>query len=79
MHPYYDRTRKHWHSETLTSLSWLSLARTLGPNQRLELAGARHGAGNAKKDEEKTQEYSDYRYGLGVTAKQKLTPKITQR
>ena len=47
MHPYYDRTRTHWHSETLSYLSWLSLARTLGPIQRLELAGARHGAGAA--------------------------------
>ena len=31
MHPYYDRTRTHWHSETLTPLSrasWLSLAST---------------------------------------------------
>ena len=47
MHPFYDRTRTHWHSETLSYLSRLSLARTLGPIQRLELAGARHGAGAA--------------------------------
>ena len=47
MHPYYDRTRTHWHSETLTSFSWLSLAHTLAPIQRFELAGARHGAGAA--------------------------------
>ena len=50
MHPYYDMTRTHWQSETLISLSlsWFSLARTLGPNQRLELAGARHGAGRPR-------------------------------
>ena len=47
MHPFYDRTRTHWHSETLSYLSRLSLARTLGPIQRLKLAGARHGAGAA--------------------------------
>ena len=56
LHPFFDRitqssycplTRTHWHSETLSNLSRLSLARTLGPIQRLELAGARHGAGAA--------------------------------
>ena len=50
LHPFFDRitqssycplTRTHWHSETLSNLSRLSLARTLGPIQRLELAGAR--------------------------------------
>ena len=40
---FYDRTRTHSHSETLSYLylSRLSLARTLRPIQRLELAGAR--------------------------------------
>jgi hypothetical protein len=46
IHPY-ARTRTHWHSETLTSFSWLSRAHTLAPIQRFELAGARHGAGAA--------------------------------
>ena len=46
IHPY-AHTRTHWHYETLTSFSWLSLAHTLAPIQRFELAGARHGAGAA--------------------------------